>query len=157
MSEVDKLVNRSVLLAARLWVNGESLEVDAPVNFPNELIDELRDRKTAVMAVIESPHARLRNEVGELKSWAGFLSEEGLVLNEPVMYVEAPLRVVTTKRVSWYAVHYLKIIGLARLGLESGGWGAWTPGWWKEREQEALGALEALREALELGGEEREA
>ena len=131
--------------------------MDAPVDFPDELIDKLRDRKTAVMAVLASPHLGRGREVGELKSWAGSLSEEGLVLNEPVMYVEAPLRVVTTKRVSWYAAHYLKTIGFARMGMESGSWSTWTPAWWKGREQEALGALRALREALGLDEEEQEA
>ena len=85
----------------------------------------------------------------DLLPWASELAEQDLVLPERVSFVEAPKRTVTTERVSWYAVHYLKTISCARIQQQTGGWGLWTPEWWREREQEALGSLAALRKALE--------
>ncbi|MBI4337353.1 MAG: hypothetical protein HY683_05945 [Chloroflexi bacterium] len=85
-----------------------------------------------------------------LLAWASELAERDLVLSLPISYVEAPLRTVTTTRVSWYAAHYLKTIASARLYREYPKlcWGQWTPPWWQGREEDALGALAALREAL---------
>ena len=88
-------------------------------------------------------------EQESLLAWAAEVAEEGTELQWEVSYVEAPLRKVTTDRVSWYAGHYLTTIAQARLSQATSGWGRWTPQWWKEREDEALGALRALRGALE--------
>lgn len=89
-----------------------------------------------------------------LLAWASELAEQELELDTPVEYVEAPLRRVSTTRVSCYAAHYLKTIVAARLYQEHPHlcWGRWTPKWWREREKEALGALAALRAALEEQG-----
>ena len=56
---------------------------------------------------------------------------------------------VNTNVVCFQCGHYLTTIAQARLSVATGGWGRWTPQWWKEREDEALGALRALRGALE--------
>ena len=92
----------------------------------------------------------------DITAWAAELSEQGIVLSMPVEYVEAPLRTVTTERVSWYAAHYLRTITFARSQQEWGSWGVWTPEWWREREQEALGTLKSLREALTRRGQNME-
>ncbi len=84
-----------------------------------------------------------------LLGWASELAEQELVLTQAVCYVEAPLRTVTTYRVSWYAAHYLKTISTARLQQKIGGWKPWTPKWWAEREAEALQALHSIRAAME--------
>ena len=91
-------------------------------------------------------------------SWASWLAEQDQSLPGPVTYVEAPLRTVTTQRASWYAGQYLRTINFARMNHQTGGWGDWTPQWWKEREQEALGALLALRAAFQelIGGREHD-
>ena len=83
-----------------------------------------------------------------LLAWAAQLAEQDVVLTSTVSYVEAPMRTITTERVSWYATHYLRTIAHARLQQQTGGWRPWTPEWWREREEEALGALAALRVAL---------
>ncbi len=86
-----------------------------------------------------------------LLAWASELAEKDLVLSSPVTYIEAPLRKVTTKRISWYAAHYLKTIAAAWFYRQYPHlcWGQWTPEWWHEREEEALGALAALCRVLE--------
>ena len=82
-------------------------------------------------------------------TWAARLSEQDIESPDPVVYVETPLRTVTTKRVSWYAGHYLRTIVGARFGLRSGGWRPWTDDWLAEQEYEAMEALENLRQAIE--------
>jgi hypothetical protein len=84
----------------------------------------------------------------DLLSWASDLAQKNLVLPEPITFTEAPLRPVTTGRVSYYAGHYWETISSARFQQELEGWGQWTPQWWKDREAEALFALTQLREAL---------
>jgi hypothetical protein len=69
-------------------------------------------------------------------------------LGTPIKYTEVPLRTVTTGRVSFYASQYLKTVSYARMSQRTGGWGTWTPGWWKKREDEAFGALRRLRDAM---------
>lgn len=59
-------------------------------------------------------HSAPTGTVG-LVTWASELAERGLVFAEPVRFVEAPLRTVTTQRVSWYARQYLAIIASCRL------------------------------------------
>lgn len=83
-----------------------------------------------------------------LLSWASQLAEQDIELPRPVTYVEAPLRSVTTTRISWYARQYLTTIASARLSQSTGGCGRWTPDWLLERKQEAVGALRALHDAL---------
>jgi len=91
----------------------------------------------------------------DLLAWASELAEQNLVLEKPVSFVEAPLRTLTTKHVSEKVTHYLRVISYARLQQRTGGMGRFKPPWWKEREEEALGALSALREAME-GQQEKE-
>ena len=88
-------------------------------------------------------------EFNELLAWANQLAEEDIVLSGPLVYVEAPMRTVTTNRASWYVVQYLRNISFARLNRATGGWGTWTSEWWEAREDETLGALSALRNAME--------
>lgn len=83
-----------------------------------------------------------------LLAWASELAGQEIVLPEEVRFVEAPLRTVATRRVSWYATQYLRTIASARLSQDTGGWGKWTSEWWRERQEEALGALASLKEAL---------
>lgn len=83
-----------------------------------------------------------------LLAWACDLAELDMVLPDCITFIEAPQRPVTTGRVSWYAREYLRTISFARLQQQSGGVGQWTTEWWKKRQGEAVGALEALRQAL---------
>ena len=90
----------------------------------------------------------------ELLAWATELSNRDIELASPVTYIEAPLRRITTARVSYYVSIYLRTVTSARIHRNSGGWGSWTPQWWQEREDEAIRALTALREAVEATGQE---
>ena len=96
-------------------------------------------------------------ELESLLAWASELAEEGLELNQKVRYREAPLRMVNTERVSWYAGSYLQTIAYARLSQATGGWGSWTPGWCKQVEDDAVTALQGLREALASVGHREKA
>jgi hypothetical protein len=84
----------------------------------------------------------------ELLTWASELAEQELVLPEPVVFVEEPLRAVRVERVSEYSARLLRLIVYARFQQSTGGIGRWLPPWWREREQAAMGALSALREAM---------
>jgi hypothetical protein len=84
-----------------------------------------------------------------LLAWASELAEQEAVLPGPISYIEAPRRTVTTQEVSRHAAQYLRTIARARLQQETGGWGRWTPEWWAGVEEEAMGALTALRSALD--------
>jgi hypothetical protein len=151
MTTVDQLLRRANSLGARLWAEGERLELDAPADFPDELIELLREHKTAVLMVLTGNTCTpVGTSLSELLAWASELAERDVVLPEPVSYVEVPLRTVSTRRVSWYVAHYLKTISAARLYQENPElcWRPRTREWWKEREDEALGALASLRKAL---------
>lgn len=94
--------------------------------------------------------ARLADlERQHLLGWASELSEQQLEVEEPVEFVERPLVPVYVRKLSAYAARHLWTINLARQNQVTGGWHPWTAEWWQERESEALGALHALREAME--------
>ena len=97
-------------------------------------------------------------ERGPLLAWAAQVAEQDVVLEKPVTYVEAPLRRITTKRVSRHALTYLRAIILAQTSMRTGGRGAFTQDWWRNQEGQAMRALQALREAVLSPAEpEREA
>jgi hypothetical protein len=101
---------------------------------------------------------KMSEERGPLLAWAAQVAEQDLVLEKPVTYVEKPLRTITTQRVSHHALTYLRTITLAQTNISTGAWGAFTLDWWRKQEGEAIGALQALREAvLSLAEPEREA
>ncbi len=160
MTTADQLLRRANSLGARIWADGERLELDAPADFPDELIGLLRDHKSAVLrALTGNTSSPVGKSPSKLLAWASELAEKDLVLSSPVTYIEAPLREVTTDRISWYASHYLKTIAAAWLYRQYPDlcWGQWTPGWWQEREEEALGALAALCRVLsKTKGQERD-
>ncbi len=95
---------------------------------------------------------RLHGDKSGLFAWASHLSEQELVLANPVSYAEGELLTVTTVRISFYAAQYLGTISYARLQQETGGWGMFKREWWSARERQALGALANLRQALEKTG-----
>jgi hypothetical protein len=77
-----------------------------------------------------------------------------MVLPNPLTYIEAPLRAITTGRVSHYAAVYLKTISLAHSNKRTGSRRSFTQDWWRRQEQEAIQALLALRRAMQ--GQEAE-
>jgi hypothetical protein len=107
----------------------------------DENIQDVKEQTT-------SEEKAAHESVFDLLSWADDLAQKNLVLPEPITFTEAPLRPVTTGRVSYYAGHYRETISSAKFQQKLGGWGQWTPKWWQRREAEALFALTQLREAL---------
>ena len=149
-SDVAVLITRAEGKGAAFRVREGQVEIRGLERLPQELVDELRTHKGDVLEHLsEEKRQEMDPQTSHLLAWASELAEQALVLPEPVTYVEAPKRTVSTTRVSWYAAHYLRTVSYARLQQEIGGWGHWTPEWWREREEEALGALAVLREALE--------
>ncbi len=109
---------------------------------------ELAQRRGMETAAWEESLAVLERQ--HLMAWAAELSEQGITLPNTVSYAEAPLRTVTTDRISWYAGHYLRTLSLSHLGQQAGrGWEPWTAAWWRGIESEALAALSTLREVVE--------
>jgi len=90
-------------------------------------------------------------EQKRLFAWAAKLAEREVVLATPVTFIEAPLRQITTERVSYYAALYLKIVVSARLHKDHVELcrGRWTQEWWTTQENEAIGALRALFNVIE--------
>ena len=48
------------------------------------------------------------------------------------------------------AARYLRTTSCARPQQSTGGWVQWTPEQWEKREAETLGALKAIRKAMEV-------
>ena len=145
-----EIVKRLTDLGITLRTYGDDLLLVPGSGVPPDLATMVRDRKAELMTYLsqqsESPPAD--PSTGELLAWASELAEQDLVIREPISYVEVPLRTVTTSRVSYQASHYLHTIASARLYQERGSWGAWTSDWWRQREEEAVQALSALRAAV---------
>jgi hypothetical protein len=98
---------------------------------------------------LRTPVEPVPPDTEHLLAWASEIAQQDLVLPMPVRYLEAPLRTVTTHRVSYYANLYLREISYARLQQRTGGWGRFTSEWFKEQERGAIQALAALREAIQ--------
>jgi len=49
MNKTDELIKRVQNLGARLWFDGNRLELDIPTDFPNTLLEQLRENKGDVL------------------------------------------------------------------------------------------------------------
>lgn len=121
------------------------IKVQAAVPLPDALMDELRHNKAAVLALLAAPDLAK----AALLAWAAQAAEAGLTLPEPVQFLEAPFRPVTTSNVGRYCGHQLRSIFMARSNQVTGGWGRFTPEWWAEMETRAIEALAALKPATD--------
>ena len=124
----------AVSVALNVLVTGDNLHLEAPLPLPDDLMEELRLQKLAVIAYLmgEDLDGGISTE-SILLAWACEIAEQELVFVQPVSFHEVPLRTVTTSRVSWYAAHYLRIVGYSRSMAESGVLGRWTSAWRNER------------------------
>ena len=145
--DVAVLISRAERRGAAFRVREGQVEVCGLDRLPEELIDELQGQKAKVLRHL-SHSERLATSKGHahLFSWATELAEMDMVLFDPVRYTEAPERIVTTRQASWYAAHYLNLISDSRIQLTRRD--CWTPEYWRDRQEEAMGALEALRGAM---------
>ena len=157
MTHTAEILKQLTGLGVTLKTDGEHLLLIPGSCVPPGLVAALRDHKTEILAHLgrQTKAPPDDSDTARLLAWASEFSEQELVLASPVSYVEAPRRTVTTGRVSSYAAHYLRTMLLARLHQRTGGWGHWTPEWWREREADALSALAALREAVQERNDER--
>ena len=123
------------------------LKVRASSPLPTEMMEELREHKTAILALLadEYPANVIASENQDLLAWAAAAAEDGLTLPEPVQFLEAPLRPFTTAEVGRYCRDQLRILFMARSHRATGGWGRFTAEWWTDMESNAIGALTALR------------
>ena len=84
----------------------------------------------------------------QLMFWASELGQADMTLAIPITYRETPLRPITTTQISQSIRRYLKTVASAKIHRATGGWGRFTPDWWEQQENEALGALKALRSVM---------
>ena len=137
---------RSVGLSVR--VEGGELIIRGPRS-ADAVAHRLLANKAEVVACFNGTGNESDSDM-ELLAWAAALSERDLELPNPIKYVEAPLRVLRTTRVSYYAALYLRDVLHSRFRWENPSfcWHPWTPQWWTGREREAMNALAAMRRAL---------
>jgi replicative DNA helicase len=169
----QRIVEQARVLGITLWVMDNRIFYAPKSQAPAELVKILRQHKQELLAHLSpqpdvspqcctqnpqnpqkpdaetSPVGPVAPDMEHLLAWAAELAEQELVLPRPVSYVEAPLRTISTQRVSYYAALYLREISYARLQQRAGGWGSFTLGWFKEQERGAIEALAALREAMQ--------
>ena len=84
----------------------------------------------------------------QLMLWASELAETDKTLARPITYLETSLKPITTTQVSQSIRRYLKTVARAEIQRVTGGQGRFTPEWWDEQANQALGALKALRSAM---------
>jgi hypothetical protein len=129
---------------------GDKLRVEPGSKVPPELVSEIRQHKREILQLLveHSPS----DDTTHLLAWAAQAAEEGLVSPQPVHFLETPLRPYTTAQVGRYCREKLRFLAVARSNRVTGGWGRFTPEWWREMEAEALRALRALKSAIEEVG-----
>jgi hypothetical protein len=130
------------------------IKVQAPSALPDELMEGLRHNKAAVLALLggEAPNQAEPEAPTEMLAWAAQAAESGLILPHPVHFLETQLRPYTTTQVGRYCREKLRYLALARSNRVTGGWGRFTPEWWRDVEAEALQALTALKAAIDEAG-----
>ena len=136
-------------------VEDSRLKVRASSPLPIGMMEELRQHKTAILALLaDEPPATALAEVNQggtakLLAWAAHASETGLTLLKPVHFLETPLRPYTTAEVGRYCREKLRCLAIARSNKVTGGWGRFTPEWWIEMEAQSIQALTALKASID--------
>jgi hypothetical protein len=167
------ILEQARVLGITLWVMDNRIFYTPKSQAPVEFVETLRQHKQELLNHLSqqpdvdpqcctqnpqnpqksdaetSPVEPVAPETEHLLAWAAELAEQELVLPRAVRYIEAPLRTITTQRVSYYAGLYLREISYARLQQRTGGWGRFTREWFKEQERGAIQALAALGEAIQ--------
>ena len=131
--------------------SGDKLRVEPGSKVPPELVPEIRRYKQEILGLLASASVD-DGAPNRLLAWAAQAAETGMVLQQPVQFLETPLRSFSTTEVGRYCREKLRFLSLARSNRATGGWGRFTPEWWQEMEAEALHALDALKTATEEAG-----
>ena len=107
------------------------LKVRAPAPLPASLMEGLRQHKDGILALLagevpaDAPAGSMESDgTASLLVWAAQAAEKGLVLPEPVQFLETPLRPCTTADVGRYCREKLRFLALARSNRKTGGWGS---------------------------------
>ena len=136
-------------------VEESRLKVRASSPLPDGMMEELRQHKTAILALLaDGPPANAlaavsQDETAILLAWAAHAAETGITLLEPVHFLETPLRPYTTAEVGRYCRDRLRCLAVARSNKVTGGWGRFTPEWWSEMEAQSIQALTALKATID--------
>lgn len=162
--EIPALLDTLKTHGITVTVKGDRLKLVPGSGVPLELAEVVRAHKTEMLEYLRESEAQIQvglSDLGlkvdqphlptapDLLAWASELAEQDLTLPETISYEETRPRPVKTNRVSHYAAVYLREIAYARMMQSTGGWGSFTPEWSQKQIDIALGALRALREALE--------
>lgn len=124
----EAVIQRAERLGVTLTVVEDRIRCSPKSAVPPDFIEVLRLHKSEVINHLRQHGA----DIAHLLAWASELSEKNITLDQPVSYLEAPLRT----------------IAMAQNFQKSGSWKPWTPEWWQEQEREAFRALSALQEAV---------
>ena len=132
-------------------VSGHKLRVEPGSKVPPELVPEIRQYKQEILDLLASPGDG-EGPNNRLLAWAAQAAETGVVFQQPVQFLETPLRPYSTTKVGRYCREKLRFLALARSNRVTGGWGRFTPEWWREMKTKALDALSTLKAATEEAG-----
>ena len=136
-------------------VEESRLKVRASSPLPDGMMEELRQHKTAILALLAdgppaNPLAEVsQGETAKLLAWAAQAAETGKTLLKPVHFLETPLRPYTTAEVGRYCRDRLRCLAVARSNKVTGGWGRFTPEWWNNMEDQSIQALAALKATID--------
>jgi hypothetical protein len=143
-------------LGVGVRAEGGNIIVNPASRVPPELKPCIRQQKAAILELLAGPAPSPSDADGPdpagLLAWAARAAEDGLVTPQPVQFLETPVRPYTTTEVGQYCREKLRFLALARSNLVTGGWGRFTPEWWREMEAEALQSLSALKAAIDGAG-----
>ncbi len=146
----EELLRRARARGATFQVMEQGrINVQAPSPLPKGLMEELRQNKAAISALLGGPNPESDDSTAALLAWAAHAAETGLTLAEPVRFLETTLRPYTTTGVGRYCRDQLKYLSAARSNRDTGGWGMFTPAWWTEMEANSIEALTALKAAID--------
>ena len=136
-------------------VEESRIKVGASSPLPIGMMEELRQHKTAILALLadEPPANALahvnQSETAKLLAWAAHAVKTGMTLPKPVHFLETPLRPYTTAEVGRYCRDQLSCLAMARSNKVTGGWGTFTSEWWNEMETQSIQALTALKTTID--------
>ena len=128
------------------------LKVQAPSPLPESLMEEVRQHKADILALLAPSNPVHDEDTARLLAWASQAAEAGLTLPEPVRFFEGPLRLRTTSEVGRFCKDQLKYLSMAKSNGAAGGWDRFPPQWWAELEATTIESLAALKAAVD-GGE----
>ena len=167
------IIEEALSLGITLSVTGDKITYAPKSRTPEEFVERLKKHKLELLEHLSRqfrvvPTTRTQNpqnpqniarpaseieatqhDRAHLLAWASELAEQEVELDRSVSFVEAPLRTVTTEEVSRYAYNCLRTILVSHTKQSSSRCNFWNPMWWRKREEEAFGALAALRQAME--------